>query len=794
MPEEVDDSALIPGDRWRATHESSVRSILGSLTPRVLSMGVHFYNFDRFTGVALARCIQHWAKENPSATPDAATVEGWVSEANTFQVSENERRIVIAETPKFVDQHTALALVGGAYHEAFHTLYSTRKDLDPANIVPEILKRWPLVTDWSVLMPALKTWWNVIEDVRIERAGHLEWPGTYDRLQTLAEFVMDREGVKEPATEYIGSSKAAASVVVRAFRDLGMPYTSSRFQSCVSRYAAEEPEAFAIVESGPLRPMLDRVKKLTKHDDLEPLFIAMDILAELSTIMDPEDIRDAAAEANLADPGHCPKCNAPPGARIARPIPDGNGGVVKGKVRITCTACGHQDDVDVSSGSSKSNGAGPQNGVGLNAKSKKKKKGGGSGRQDPNKMIQFDGDIDDVLDLEDEDEGDEDEGESGDSESGEGEGDDGDGEEDKSGESESGAGVGPEELQKIRDLIRPLLSNEAKILDGSEAITNRLLEIIGNEDEPCQQQQSRQYDAGERVWRPYTTSYDTMERPVPRPEDVRLAFDIRREVQKTSSSLQAKLRMLFQSASQRAIVHGARNGDELSDLMLVDTVSELRNGIYPTRPFQYTTDRRDTRAAFALVIDESGSMHSLLKQVTMTMIALSESLDMLHCPTMIVGFRNGRNHVPTHPTGSEASLYHRTDSMLYDVFKTFDERFTQALPRMACTKADSSTPMSDGIQVGLHALAMRREAIKVCFVLTDGVPDPGHMPVIRWQVKHARSLGITLFGLGVGHGAQEVLKTFPESAWSPTVEELPQRLIQVLIQKLDFRRTKPGHR
>ena len=95
--------------------------------------------------------------------------------------------------------------------------------------------------------------------------------------------------------------------------------------------------------------------------------------------------------------------------------------------------------------------------------------------------------------------------------------------------------------------------------------------------------------------------------------------------------------------------------------------------------------------------------------------------------------------------------------------------------------------MSDGIQYALDALNYRDEAHRFLFVVTDGCPNWGHEPVIRWQVRRSKAAGIHLVGVGIGSGAIYVKDLFPDHVWDSEVGEFPRRLLLKLNEIVDMR-------
>ena len=273
----------LPGARWRNTHQSSVDAVLGAGIRSVASRGSAFVNRDNWTARKFIDCLCQWAAANPGQTPARYDVEAWVHEANQNALGYGETPgIIIAETPDDLPIATAMSLVGGAYHEAWHTKYSRRTPLTTAEILPNLMDLWSAVPNWGPLTGALLNWSNIVEDIRIERLGNAAYPGAKPRLEALQDLIlrMEAEGYEEAVKRGIPTNDDL-NVVTCAFRDLGLGYTTIAQRTALKVYRQRSPDAYALVDSGDLRPMLDAAINLTDKDDLGCLWLAMAIVAHI---------------------------------------------------------------------------------------------------------------------------------------------------------------------------------------------------------------------------------------------------------------------------------------------------------------------------------------------------------------------------------------------------------------------------------------------------------------------------------------------------------------------------------
>ena len=894
---------VLDGARYRQTHKASVISVLGTNAPAVYSRGSSFCNQDKWTLRVLTTILCKWAKNNPGCTPTYNDVNQWVIEANQFRVP--QRAIIIAATPDKLPVRMACALTGGGYHEAFHTRYSYRRALDVNEIAGLILARWASVADWSKYHKTIQDWSNIVEDIRIERVGRVEYEGTYVPLCDLQDFIINKEAEGDRVGQAQGVDIGALSVIVRTFRDVGLGYNTTTQQEALQNYQKASPDAVAVVLEGPLTDLLKEAINLDSHDDMSCLWIAMDVIIKLAEMAGEGDEQDQPQQGQGQQ--KCPQCGAAANKLKVRPLSDGNGRKVKGKGVITCTVCGWQKEIDIEKKESTESETqtakeeGPQfegfdeNGdpvedgsdgnsgdksEGKDKKDKKKgksksKKGGdpddkeesGDGGDDTGDSGGDDGDMDsdgdgdgdgtssgagasgsdsdsgkkgkgksssdsgedsdgagkknkpkkvksDASDDGSEEDGPDTDGEqdgsgtgsdsgkggghSGDGDDGEGAGEgedtedgvddgedgvDGDkkgqgggkghgSEEDSDGDPANGAGghkydPNPTEGFDWAALIAEVLSQASNIVvqDNSSALASGIAEIV--------EQNEKVVKVGESVWKPYDPGLDTAALVQPsskgKTHDQTQAAVLAKTVKSESAYLRARLRSIVRALEMTSVVHGVPKGRGLSQRYLIDSKAAIMAGQNPQRAYFRKGQQIDMSMACAVVLDESGSMAQARLDATKIMIALAEPFDSLNCPTMALGFRNGQSNCNC-LHDQNGCPYHRYDGVHYDIFKAWHERFATIKWRFANTRADGGTPMADGIQYALKALNMRGEAHRFMFVVTDGQPDAGHSPVIKYQIRTAREAGVHIIGIGMGDSASYVRHLFDDYIWVPDVE------------------------
>lgn len=281
---------LLPGSKWRRTHQNSVNAILGGpespLYRKVWSIGNRFVNKDHWPLRKFAFQLCEWAKINPGKVPDEYAIRAWVSSAN-HRSNRDEPCIEVMSTPDEVSRPLALALVGGDYHEAAHTKYSRRTPLQYEEVAGPVKELWGKMPyspaeglgGWAKLVPALLSWSNLIEDIYIERRLCREMPGTRESLPHLQDLILKMEApVREKGDDL--------SVISSGFRDLGLGYDTVE-QGLALRAYQKNTKAWAFLH-GPLAPLLKRAIELAEPGmnpgALGSLWLSMEVLIEVAKV------------------------------------------------------------------------------------------------------------------------------------------------------------------------------------------------------------------------------------------------------------------------------------------------------------------------------------------------------------------------------------------------------------------------------------------------------------------------------------------------------------------------------
>lgn len=285
----------------------------------------------------------------------------------------------------------------------------------------------------------------------------------------------------------------------------------------------------------------------------------------------------------------------------------------------------------------------------------------------------------------------------------------------------------------------------------------------------------------EVAWRPMNPDLDKVV-TVPNANQ-ETATAMLQSVKKETAYLTTKLRSKFLASRAQKIMHGVRKGKDLSERRLVDTVVELRSGRRPTRPDWERVPHEECTLAVALVLDESGSMSALRAIVARAALAIAAPLDALGSPCLVVGPRDGDYSGSRYEEAYDGTkqIFHRTDGVVIDVFKDWEEPLRNCLRRFPNVKGTGGTPLEDGIQYAMQELSKRPERHRVILVLTDGMPN--NPMVCSYQIRQASGSDIHIIGVALdascGKGVQ---KLFPESIVVTDLPQLPNALLGVLDQ------------
>ena len=827
-PLSTDDPGLpetFPGQRYCKAMQAAVDAILlpMGIRRRVVSRGTSFVNHDAWTDRAFADQVCEQFSNFPKRLPSAAELTAMLDKANQFRCA--DPYIQVARMPEHVTQSVALAIVGGGYHEAWHTKYSKRSPVKKVEAEAVLKEAEPVIAGGgsfdAKMRGLLLTMHHLIEDIRIERRGNEDFPGTYKAMCDLQDFILNLEEksrIKGAKVKNIDVSMNSRSILLCCFRDLGLGYDTTRARQAIEFYKKSAPEAIAfLAPGGLLEPLLEEAQELPSDDPMGSLRVAMKFVAVLWK---------ATQNENPQEEPTCPQCGAGIKNLVLRGVRDEQGNRVPGKAEVECKICGFKTIVDL-----------PDNSLNLDQgdedsdkpeiedlehndadgfgdderehrrdqrkrqkpKDSKKSKPDFTDEEEPSDATPEDESSDSSPEEPKEEDGGEEEGadalegidlrsliqfdENGDlklplaTE-------DGDDEVSLEGSPllEILAALGAGGHQDLGRDPKNTLRDAYAILEGEDkdgALNN--MSAFGSTFMQVYQELAADKKRGEQLWQPYSTERDEarLVRSDNQALDLDLANHMLQSVRAETAYLRARFRALFRAQEMTDIAHGVPKGPRLSDRMLVDSLIDLREGKVPQRPCVVQDIQTDTSFAWALCLDQSGSMSSIRVEVAKCVMAVIDPVSKVGGASFVFGFRNGEY---ISGAGFEDRQHHRMHGVRYDIFKAWEENFEAIKWRFANTHATGGTPMADGVQYGLAALADRSETHRILAVVTDGMPDTGHGPVMNRQIRLAKEAGIHVLGVGVGQEAIHVKTTFPDHVWAAKTRDLPPALMKKLTE------------
>ncbi len=323
-------------------------------------------------------------------------------------------------------------------------------------------------------------------------------------------------------------------------------------------------------------------------------------------------------------------------------------------------------------------------------------------------------------------------------------------------------------------LIDSIKDGNADLMDYAEALGGEAVREI-------EEFIKKDVKEGEAKWNPASTSADKIVWPEANDEWSRAAGKkITKSVRRECAYLLARLRQIVMGQDEVIVDDGCPKGKKISARNLVNTYSQVVDFETPDRAFKRIEEEELPSTAASVCVDESGSMYNILTEAGQISAAIAMPLDALGAKVMVHGIRSGGSH-PTAPNSNTRLVpIHRSGGVNHDIIKAFDEPYRQAEARFSKLRSEGGTPLSDGIQFAMDNLEYRDEDNKVIFVVTDGWPNGGHVPVINRQIRICGERGWHIVGVGVGSDAQYVQNLFPDSVYSETVADLPKMLVKKL--------------
>jgi hypothetical protein len=357
---------------------------------------------------------------------------------------------------------------------------------------------------------------------------------------------------------------------------------------------------------------------------------------------------------------------------------------------------------------------------------------------------------------------------------------------------------GDQESDSFSDDERELLSQMQR--DNAPAAVTEMLEALSTLAETVLQETIRYSDYPH----PLTTAFDTVEYVT---ETDQSAFE--------SSRLAISAQVGYLRSHLVSVLKGAKR---------VRIQRNMSQGVFDSGSAHYVLSSPHSPACFkqrvkaplldtavVLSLDESASMS--VETARQILIGGAESCNLIGVPTFIFGWGNPTHcntpetikkiveQAATNLTNQElVERYSRVDPVRFRVFKSWNESYWATQYRLGATRADSNTPLVEGIEFGVKACIARRESRKIVLVVTDGTPTyagcdhskdslwfkdakkASYTQLIRRMCREAADVGVRVIGVGVG--SNENTDMLRECFNDDFINEVPDRVARALVQKL----------
>jgi len=759
-----------------------------------------------------------------------------------WRLQPEHKRIHIAGLPEQASRNVKAAAIAGCIHEEGHDLFTRQEKLDFEEIASIVLPRWNAVTNWAPYKGLLLQAANIFEDIYIERLLCAMYPGVRQKMAALQDFIltMEDKGRTEAGADLTPIS--ALMGLIRDV-GLGYKTDLQRNAVNSYREAHADVCDLMLTGKGQaiLRDSIPNVStpeavKDARADNLGSTRLALDLIILM------EEVGGAPPEEEGDNPGKgktcCPNCKAPANKLRTKAVKHDDT-----KIAITCTECGWQEIMDKPEPQEKGDCEGEGISIELPPEDGEQPQGEGKPSDNDTIRFDDSEEADDESKAGDPQEGedsedseDSEEGSEGDTEGeekgedteggseGDSEGEDteGDSEGDNEGEDTDGDTEGDSkdnpDIDNLWDGQRPDPNTEDfdSKADGKGGSSDQWGAAGGDTDNVSQEdllgslidsinengisdlmdyaqalggesvaeiKEALKHDVrdGERAWNPQTTAGDRILWPDAKDDWAKAAGrKITKSVRRECSYLLARLRQIVMGQDEVIVEEGCPKGRKLSSRNLASTYAQVTSFERPDRAFKRVDEEELPSTAATVCVDESGSMYNILTEAGQVASAIAMPLDALGAKVMVHGIRSGGRNVPHNPADGYRQNCHRSGGVTHDIIKGFDESYRQAEARFSKLQADGGTPLSDGIQFAMDNLEYRDEDNKIIFVVTDGWPNGGHVPVINRQIRLAKERGWHMVGVGVGADAQYVQQLFPDSVYSETVSEIPKLLVKKL--------------
>lgn len=245
----------------------------------------------------------------------------------------------------------------------------------------------------------------------------------------------------------------------------------------------------------------------------------------------------------------------------------------------------------------------------------------------------------------------------------------------------------------------------------------------------------------------FDSSRDTVTVPQERPEMFQSSYS---RIQGQIGSLYRYIEQAMVAKTRCRRLGGLDNG-RLDMRRLADIGKSLSNSVFYKK---VQGEQLDT--CVSICIDQSGSMHSMVRYVRPLVMAFAECLERLNIPFQIVGGTTGEFNGAKEEVSKAAASVTRWKPIRYEMFKSFSEQYRLVRNRLGSLSAYSNYIDGEMVDSCCRAMEGRKEKRKIVLSFSDGDPcagqgndgDMGRNLVDA--CRRRRQQGFCIYGFGIG--------------------------------------------
>ena len=197
--------------------------------------------------------------------------------------------------------------------------------------------------------------------------------------------------------------------------------------------------------------------------------------------------------------------------------------------------------------------------------------------------------------------------------------------------------------------------------------------------------------------------------------------------------------------------HQRRGKLDMRDIYKVANDSDCENVFFKMKQGE------KINTAVSILIDESGSMSSIMDKVVDVAMIVTEALDNIKIPFCMMG------HSTKECDKGDPSVFDRHNPLIMPVYKQFHESWGVVKARLMDAQGRANNCDCEALRYSCEALRGRKETRKIVFVLSDGEPASGNgyhkeemfAQALKDNVDKYRKEGVEIYNISLDTHAPE---------------------------------------